>query len=119
MAARPIKGLLGLSALSAKKRFESVMIASAVDRLKHLVGQGIERLNGQRELADAAAVFGVRILSALLAFGVQIFLARSLDLTEYGVYVTLWTWLIVPQQNVACVRVFRYQHPLHPALHVP
>ncbi|MEM9106066.1 MAG: polysaccharide biosynthesis C-terminal domain-containing protein [Pseudomonadota bacterium] len=68
--------------------------------MKRVIGQAIERLQGQKELADAAAVFAVRILSALLAFGVQIFLARALDLTEYGVYVTLWTWLIV-LSNVA------------------
>jgi len=76
------------------------MTVASVDRLKQLIGQGVERLHAQKELADAAAVFGVRILSALLAFGVQIFLARSLDLTEYGVYVTLWTWLII-LSNVA------------------
>ncbi len=76
------------------------MTVASSDRLKQLIGQAIERLHSQKELADAAAVFGVRILSALLAFGVQIFLARALDLTEYGVYVTLWTWLII-LSNVA------------------
>ncbi len=76
------------------------MTVASVDRLKRMIGHGIERLNSQKELADAAAVFGVRILSAVLAFGVQIFLARALDLTEYGVYVTLWTWLII-LSNVA------------------
>lgn len=76
------------------------MMVVSLERARQLVGRGIARLNSQKELADAAAVFGVRILSALLAFGVQIFLARALDLTEYGVYVTLWTWLII-LSNVA------------------
>ena len=53
------------------------------------------KLRSQKHLADAAVTFTVRVLSAFLAFGVQVLLARTLDLGDYGIYVTLWTWLIV------------------------
>lgn len=55
----------------------------------------IERLRSQKNLADTAITFAVRVLSAFLAFGVQVFLARALGLGEYGIYATLWTWFIV------------------------
>lgn len=52
-------------------------------------------LRSRKNLADAATALVVRVLAAVLAFGVQVFLARVLALEEYGVYVTLWTWLII------------------------
>ena len=52
-------------------------------------------LSGRRNLMDALTTFTVRVLAAFLAFGVQVFLARTLELGEYGIYVTLWTWLII------------------------
>ncbi len=54
-----------------------------------------ELLVAKKNLADAATTLVVRVLAAALAYGVQVFLARSLELNEYGVYVTLWTWLII------------------------
>ena len=60
-----------------------------------IVKSSFKRLRGQKNLMDAATVFVVRILAAFLAYGVQIFLARSLNLADYGIYVTLWTWLII------------------------
>lgn len=44
---------------------------------------------------DAALVFVIRIGSALFAYALQIALARTLPISEYGIYVTLWTWMIV------------------------
>lgn len=52
-------------------------------------------LSSRRNLLDALSTFTVRVLAAFLAFGVQVFLARTLDLGDYGIYVTLWTWLII------------------------
>ena len=46
-------------------------------------------------LFDAASAFMVRCLSAVAGYGMQIALANILNLSEYGIYVTLWTWLIV------------------------
>jgi O-antigen/teichoic acid export membrane protein len=43
---------------------------------------------------DIALTFGIRVLSAGLVFGLQVLLARLMDLGDYGAYVTFWTWLI-------------------------
>ena len=63
------------------------------------LSQTLERLilllRSRKNLADAALTLVVRILAAVLAYGVQVFLARTLALDEYGVYVTMWTWLII------------------------
>ena len=46
-------------------------------------------------LRDAAFTFLIRVGSAGLAYAIQVFLARMLDLQEYGIYAALWTWTIV------------------------
>ena len=46
-------------------------------------------------LRDAAMTFGIRVGSAGLAYGIQVFLARTLDMQEYGIYAALWTFTIV------------------------
>jgi O-antigen/teichoic acid export membrane protein len=46
-----------------------------------------------RRLAGAA--FLIRVVSALIAFGSQIVLARWLGGFEFGVYVYVWTWLLL------------------------
>lgn len=45
-------------------------------------------------MLDVAVTFAIRVLSAGLVFGLQVLLARLMDLGDYGGYVTLWTWLI-------------------------
>ena len=45
-------------------------------------------------MLDAAIAFGIRVLSAGLVFGLQVLLARLMPLEGYGVFVTLWTWLL-------------------------
>lgn len=45
-------------------------------------------------MRDALITFAVRVASAGLTFGLQVMLARVMDLESYGNYVTLWTWLI-------------------------
>jgi O-antigen/teichoic acid export membrane protein len=52
-------------------------------------------LQANKSIADAALTVIVRVIAAGLAYGVQVFIARYLALEEYGIYVTLWTWLIV------------------------
>lgn len=46
-------------------------------------------------LRDAAFPFVVRVDSAGLAYGIQVFFAQLLELQEYGIYAALWTWTIV------------------------
>ena len=60
-----------------------------------LIHQIIDLFATNRNLIDVAKTFIVRVLAAVLAFGVQVFLAQSLAIDEYGIYVLIWTWLMV------------------------
>ena len=53
-------------------------------------------------LREAALAFVIRVASAGLAYCVQILLARSLHLEDYGVYAALWTWSIVASHLAVC-----------------
>ena len=59
-----------------------------------MLGAIAEKLKDET-LRDAALTFGIRVGSAGLAYGIQVFLARALDMQEYGVYAALWTFTIV------------------------
>ena len=48
-----------------------------------------------RTLRDAATAFGVRIASAGILYLAQVALARWMGAFEYGVYVFVWTWVLV------------------------
>ena len=43
----------------------------------------------------AVIVFGIRIFSAGLAYASQILLARWMGTSDYGVYVYVWTWVLM------------------------
>ena len=43
----------------------------------------------------AATAFMVRVVGAALAYFAQVMLARWMGTSEYGVYVYVWTWLIL------------------------
>lgn len=49
----------------------------------------------QRTQRDALLAFSVRLLSAGLLYLTQIILARWMGGTEYGIYVFVWTWVLV------------------------
>jgi len=61
-------------------------------------------------LGNAGRAFLIRIAGAGIGFGLQVLLARLLSLTDYGLYVTFWTWLFVAGQiaalgfNDSCLR---------------
>ncbi|MEQ8823054.1 MAG: lipopolysaccharide biosynthesis protein [Filomicrobium sp.] len=73
------------------------------DMLRMLTGQavGIAREvlagNNDRSLAQRNAVvaFAVRVVSAALLYLTQIVLARWMGSFEYGIYVFVWTWVLV------------------------
>jgi O-antigen/teichoic acid export membrane protein len=74
----------GASPLSAGKE----LLARAIGVLK---GDG-ERERTQR---DAMKAFAVRVASAALLYLSQIVLARWMGSFEYGIYVFVWTWVLV------------------------
>lgn len=61
-------------------------------------------------LGNAGKAFLIRIAGAGIGFGLQVLLARLLSLTDYGLYVTFWTWLFLAGQiaalgfNDSCLR---------------
>jgi O-antigen/teichoic acid export membrane protein len=48
----------------------------------------------------AGTVFLIRVINAVLAFAVQILLARWMGQFEFGIYVYVWTWALVLGQAV-------------------
>lgn len=65
--------------------------ARLVEFFKVFQGRG-ERDRLQR---NAMLAFGVRVASAGLLYLSQIFLARWMGASEFGVYVLVWTWVLV------------------------
>lgn len=45
-------------------------------------------------LLDAMVTIAIRVLSAMLVFGLQVLLARLLPLEDYGGFITIWTWML-------------------------
>jgi O-antigen/teichoic acid export membrane protein len=43
----------------------------------------------------AATIFIIRVVSAIMAYGAQILLARWMGSSDYGVYVYVWTWVLL------------------------
>jgi O-antigen/teichoic acid export membrane protein len=69
----------------------------AIARLKSLLRS---RLNGGSSEASvtrrlAGTIFAIRVISAALAYLSQILLARWMGGSDYGVYVYVWTWVLL------------------------
>jgi O-antigen/teichoic acid export membrane protein len=65
-------------------------------RLKARLGDA-EHLLVQRL---AGTVFLIRVVSAMLAFGSQVLLARWMGSFEFGIYVYVWTWVLLFGQMI-------------------
>jgi O-antigen/teichoic acid export membrane protein len=67
-------------------------LAGIFARVKALLGGSSEASVTKRL---AATIFIIRVVSAVMAYGVQILLARWMGTSEYGVYVYVWTWVLL------------------------
>lgn len=81
----------------------SVETATRVTRLRNVAARAFAETSnmlsgdGEREKTqrDALIAFGVRVLSAGLLYLSQIVLARWMGGFEYGIYVAVWTWVLI------------------------
>jgi O-antigen/teichoic acid export membrane protein len=67
----------------------------AANLLKQAVGILVSDDERARTQRDALLVFAVRVFSAGLLYLTQIVLARWMGGFEYGVYVSVWTWVLI------------------------
>src|SRR5436853_6467426 len=67
--------------------------ASRIARLRSLLAGGSGEASVTRRLA--ATIFVIRVVSAALAYLAQILLARWMGGSDYGVYVYVWTWVLL------------------------
>lgn len=68
------------------------LLARARQRLVHLATDSSHDGIARR---TAAFAFGVRVASAAIAYIAQIVLARWMGTFEYGIYVFVWTWVLI------------------------
>src|ERR1043165_7293720 len=66
--------------------------AGLIARLRALLGGSSEASVTRRQ---AGTIFIIRVLSAALAYFSQILLARWMGGSDYGVYVYVWTWVLL------------------------
>ena len=66
--------------------------AGVITRLRSLLG-GSSEASVTRRLAGT--IFIIRVISAALAYLSQILLARWMGGSDYGVYVYVWTWVLL------------------------
>jgi len=66
--------------------------AGILARVKSLLGGSSEASVTKRL---AAMIFIIRVVSAVMAYGAQILLARWMGTSDYGVYVYVWTWVLL------------------------
>ena len=67
-------------------------VGAMVDALRAIAEGSGERALTQR---NALLAFAVRVVSAALLYLTQIVLARWMGTTDYGIYVFVWTWVLV------------------------
>src|SRR5215468_907654 len=71
----------------------SALPSGLLARLKAKLAGGTHEASVTKRLAGT--IFIIRVLSAMLAYGSQILLARWMGGSDYGVYVYVWTWVLL------------------------
>src|ERR1700676_1658607 len=79
---------------------QSTTAAGPVARLRSMLGRFLGGLRGGSSEASvtrrlAGTIFIIRVLSAAMAYLSQILLARWMGGSDYGVYVYVWTWVLL------------------------
>ncbi|MEO1280775.1 MAG: lipopolysaccharide biosynthesis protein [Pseudomonadota bacterium] len=74
---------------------QSWTVAGLFERLQSLLAAFFERDERSRARRNAVTAFAVRVASAGLLYFMQIALARWTGTFEYGIYVFVWTWVLV------------------------
>jgi O-antigen/teichoic acid export membrane protein len=67
--------------------------AGAIARLRGMLSGGSNEATVTRRLA--VTIFAIRVISAGLAYLSQILLARWMGGSDYGIYVYVWTWVLL------------------------
>jgi O-antigen/teichoic acid export membrane protein len=84
--------LEGAVALSESERTSALSYAGAAARLSRWFADTSDQSLAQRL---AGAVFLIRVLGAGVAFVAQVVLARWMGSFEFGIYVYVWTWVLL------------------------
>src|ERR1700716_4381200 len=93
MAPAPRGALSGFPAVTVTDApSTTVPPAGVMARLRSMLGG-----SGEASLTKrlAGTIFIIRVVSAALAYGAQILLARWMGGSDYGVYVYVWTWVLL------------------------
>src|ERR1700730_14819304 len=90
---RPPRHCTGFPVAAIDAQPEPAMHVGLVARLKSKLTGGSNEASLTRKLAGT--IFVIRVLSAGLAYLSQILLARWMGGSDYGVYVYVWTWVLL------------------------
>lgn len=78
---------------------ERILPAALFSRAQPLLARCEEILKGEPDASRAQrmalTVFAIRVLGAVLAYAMQVILARLMGGYEYGIYVVVWTLVVV------------------------
>lgn len=81
-----------MSTIDSQQQASPFSVGAMIERLRGLLrGQGDSGFIGRM----AGTVFLTRVASAVLALVSQVFLARWMGAREYGIYIYVWTWVLM------------------------
>jgi O-antigen/teichoic acid export membrane protein len=90
----PIGGLSGFSTVAVMDAQSAATLGTSLfARARSMLSGGSSEASVTRRLAGT--IFVIRVVSAALAYLSQILLARWMGGSDYGVYVYVWTWVLL------------------------